>query len=414
MPRNPRTFKAVAGLVDSANQSMAERSADLAAWNANQMALFCEAQRQLCACYCRLTFPLRVFAEHELAVEDAKGRDGKRSNHFSVETLRDILTWCSELDEARDTERFPKLVSEKAEELFARAGYRALARIGSEAIAPRAPKNSKNAITEARSKSPIPRTEQLGELRSISRLIAELESQRISIAKKNQPLVFDLLYKLVLPSGVHADDLHSVGLEGLHEGIDRFDPTRGTQLGAAIGAWITYSAKREIGKLKSVVQVPEAMAQLLSKVQRHLHAYPESTHDEIATALKVSAQKVKEALDLPTVVSMAAKSADAEEGGGLEDTLAAPGSSSVAILSEIDRSEVFAAIDEVLNGLSAIDRAIVALSYGLPEGRESAESVLNKLVQISKAIEERPPTGEDGKPVRLPKQTIYVYRQPSK
>lgn len=395
-PRDPAAA-ADAKVVPARNLAASRKRSRLSEWNTQHLGRFFAAQRELCEVLLGLMSPFHDYATKQIQLlanerrarelswefdpdggqAASLGRGGRRSNTLSEEGLASVRRTCEELRAAYGSEGFEALLKERTDEILSMAGYRLLDDVAS----------SEPGAFE----SGLPATAKLSGRRKVESLVTECRNLRAQIAHENHRLIFAVIHSgIKLPYGVQPDELVTVGVEGLFEGIDRFDVTRGTTLSTCATLWIRRRILRDCNLQGNTIQVPEDVLILSRKVNAILRSTPGATPESVAQELGLPLEKVRHALQVPIVINPSQlTNQDGDEIS--EDTLTTmgPESDPTAILSEVDRAEIVRVIDDILSEMNAVQRMVVSLFYGFSGGGDAAEALVHRMQQMSRCASNR-------------------------
>lgn len=199
-----------------------------------------------------------------------------------------------------------------------------------------------------------------------------------------------MAYKKAGPSGCDVDDLIQTGMEGLIRAIDKFDPDRGFKLSTYATWWIRQSQGR-YADLDRTVRVPLHELQELRDTENELAgqlgraALPEEIAKEVAnskphlTTASTLATSGPLSLDRPIATTDGSATA-------FGDLLVDEQADDPAACAE--RASLKDTIATHLRGLSAGDRSVVELRYGV------ADDVPRTIEQVGAKL------GIDGRQVR--------------
>jgi RNA polymerase sigma-B factor len=167
-------------------------------------------------------------------------------------------------------------------------------------------------------------------------------------------------------AGESYEDLYSVGLLGLLNAVDRFDPDRGTRFATFAVPTIRGEVRRYFRDKTWRMRVPRSVQELSLRARALVERYTQThgrapTYEQLARQLGVTEEEVIEALEVssqyePTSIDQPA--ADAEE----EDVLAA-GERAGAPDPEIEALAERDRIWRALQHLPPRERVIIALRY---------------------------------------------------
>ena len=207
-----------------------------------------------------------------------------------------------------------------------------------------------------------------------ARLLADKldgERARTHLIQANLRLVVSVAKKYV-GRGMSFLDLIQEGNIGLMKATDKFDYTRGFKFSTYATWWIRQAITRAISDQSRTIRLPVHVGETINRVRKTSHRLQqiierEPTQEEIARALDITDDKVRQVLDVARhPVSLEAPvgtEGDAFLGDFIEDqTMPQP----IEIASQqLLRSQIV----EALNKLTERERKIIVLRFGLEDGK---------------------------------------------
>ncbi|MEN7548665.1 RNA polymerase sigma factor RpoD/SigA [Rapidithrix thailandica] len=166
------------------------------------------------------------------------------------------------------------------------------------------------------------------------------------------------------------NDLINEGNIGLVKAAHKFDETRGFKFISYAVWWIRQSIMQALSDNTRMVKLPANMTGTISKIKRVASELEqvyerEPTDDELADALEMSPDEIKNALsNMTKQVSIDAPLGSDEDGGSLLDVLENTNSDKVD-KNIVDKESLKVEIERTLGSLTPRERQVIKMAFGL-------------------------------------------------
>lgn len=231
-----------------------------------------------------------------------------------------------------------------------------------------------------------PRQSLLGELAIAAGEPPEAISRRFCVVARLRGLYLDVRHEIAARNlrlvvavakhyrqrGLSFLDLIQEGNTGLMRAIDKFDPSLGLKFSTYATWWIRQAITRAVAEQSRVVRVPSQSVQNFAKLQRVLHGHhpadgPHPTLEEMAARAGLTVAQAEAAMEAGRRSTSLDDEFPHQHEGCLGDLL--PDTRQEDAADRIDRSHLQARICELLAKLPEREREVIALRFGLADGK---------------------------------------------
>ncbi len=182
-------------------------------------------------------------------------------------------------------------------------------------------------------------------------------------------------------------DLINEGNIGLMKGVQRFDPRKGAKLSSYASWWIKQAIRRALSNTSKTIRLPvhvvDKMAQVRkAEVRLHESLDREPTDEEIAGELGLNARRIRQYREASRAPVSLDSPISADDSTAIADHVA--DANAVAPFDELVKNTDHALVREVLATLDQRESRILAMRFGLDDGRPKTLEEVGELVGVTR------------------------------
>lgn len=219
------------------------------------------------------------------------------------------------------------------------------------------------------------------------RLAAGDKNAREEIINRNLKLVVAIAKKYKGWSGLSFTDLIQEGSFGLMTAVDKFDYKLGYKFSTYAVYWIKQSITKAMVNKGRVVRLPAHIVGLINKVKKAERALAleldkEPTEEQIGERLGISAQEVKDALEM----NLVALSLDTPIGDEEEDTILdfIEDKAFESPIERVAKEDLKEQLLKVMDSLESREKTVLIKRYGLEDGEPMTLDEIGKELNLSR------------------------------
>ncbi len=232
----------------------------------------------------------------------------------------------------------------------------------------------------------VPLLETEREIELSERMLAGDEEAKQLLVEANLRLVVSIA-KRYMGRGMYFLDLIQEGNLGLMKAVEKFDYKKGYKFSTYATWWIRQAITRAIADQARTIRIPVHMVETIHKVQRaSRQILQEKGHDaspeEISELTGMPVDKVRDILKVAQEPVSLETPIGEEEDSNLGDFI--PDDEAPAPADAVSFTMFREQLDEVLNTLTAREKSVLKLRFGLEDGRTRTLEEVGKEFNITR------------------------------
>jgi RNA polymerase nonessential primary-like sigma factor len=223
--------------------------------------------------------------------------------------------------------------------------------------------------------------------RDLTLVIADGERAKDHLLRANLRLVVSLA-KRYTGHGMPFLDLIQEGNLGLIRAVEKFDYTKGFKFSTYATWWIRQAISRAMADQSRTIRLPVHLVEQVNKMQRVRRELNqtlgrEANHAELAHELDLTAERIRELIDLSRDLVSLDQAVGADDDASLGDFIADQRTSSEAEES-IEAQLMRRQLGQVLDTLEEREAAVVRMRYGLDGTQPKTLDEIGRVFKLSR------------------------------